>query len=59
MCRVLAELHDRAPLHSWAASKREIEAAFGKPVEELFESIEHEPMASGSIAQVSSCMEAA
>ena len=50
---VLAELHDRAPLHSWAASKVEIEKAFGKPVEELFESIDHKALASGSIAQVS------
>lgn len=49
---VLAELHDRAPLHSWAASKMEIEKAFGKPVEELFESIDHKALASGSIAQV-------
>ena len=51
-CRVLAELHDRAPVHSWEASKIEIEAAFGKSVEELFESIDHEPLASGSVAQV-------
>lgn len=49
---VLAELHDRAPIHSWAASKAEIEKAFGKPVEELFDSINHKALASGSIAQV-------
>ncbi len=53
LCHVLAELHDQAPVHSWRESKREIEAAFKKPIEELFESIEHEPLASGSIAQVS------
>ena len=52
LCVVLAELHDKAPLHSWAASKAEIEKAFGKPVEELFESIDHKALASGSIAQV-------
>ena len=52
LCVVLAELHDRAPIHSWAASKAEIEKAFGKPVEELFESIDHKALASGSIAQV-------
>ena len=52
-CGVLSELHDRAPEHSWRASKREIEAVFGKSVEELFDSIEHQPLASGSIAQVS------
>ena len=52
LCGVLAELHDHAPVHSWAASKVEIEAAFGKPVDELLERIDHEPLASGSIAQV-------
>ncbi len=50
---VLAELHDRAPVHSWEASKVQIEEAFGKPVEELFDSIDHAALASGSIAQVS------
>jgi len=49
---VLAELHDRAPIHSWKASKIEIEKAFGKPVEDLFDSIDHKALASGSIAQV-------
>ncbi len=49
---VLAELHDRAPVHSWEASKVQIEEAFGKPVEELFDSIDHAALASGSIAQV-------
>ena len=48
----LAELHDRAPIHSWKASKLEIEKAFGQPVEELFDSIDHKALASGSIAQV-------
>ncbi|KAK9810979.1 hypothetical protein WJX73_003175 [Symbiochloris irregularis] len=51
-CEVLAELHDRAPEHSWRASKQEIEAVFGKTVEELFDTIDHKPLASGSIAQV-------
>ena len=52
LCHVLAELHDQAPVHSWAESKREIERVFKRSVEELFESIDHEPLASGSIAQV-------
>lgn len=52
-CTILAELHDAAPVHSWADSKREIESSFGKTVEELFESIDEEPLASGSIAQAS------
>ncbi|CAK0783811.1 hypothetical protein CVIRNUC_007011 [Coccomyxa viridis] len=52
LCVALAELHDRAPIHSWKASKAEIEKAFGQPVEELFDSIDHKALASGSIAQV-------
>lgn len=52
-CRVLSELHDKAPTHSWEESKVAIEEAFGKSVEQLFESIDHKPIASGSIAQVS------
>ena len=52
LCGVLAELHDHAPVHSWAESKVAIEDAFGKSVEELFEHIDHEPLASGSVAQV-------
>ena len=52
----LAELHDRAPIHSWKASKAEIEKAFGQPVEELFDSIDHKALASGSIAQVWPCI---
>lgn len=47
----LSELHDRAPEHSWWYTRREIEAAFGCPVDELFASIEETPLASGSIAQ--------
>ncbi len=51
---VLSELHDRAPVHSWESSKEQIEKEFGKPVEELFDSIDHAALASGSIAQVTS-----
>lgn len=52
-CRVLSELHDKAPVHAWEASKAAIETAFGQPVEQLFEWIDHSAIASGSIAQVS------
>ena len=52
-CRVLSELHDKAPVHKWEASKAAIETAFGQPVEQLFEWIDHSAIASGSIAQVS------
>ncbi len=51
-CRVLSELHDKAPVHKWEASKAAIEKAFGLPVEQMFESIDHSAIASGSIAQV-------
>ncbi len=52
-CDVLSELHDAAPTHSWAESKRAIEDAFDCSVEAMFESIDEKPLASGSIAQVS------
>ncbi|KAL3147271.1 hypothetical protein ABBQ32_002762 [Trebouxia sp. C0010 RCD-2024] len=51
-CRVLSELHDKAPVHGWEASKAAIETAFGLPVDQMFESIAHNAIASGSIAQV-------
>lgn len=49
---MLSELHDKAPVHGWEASKAAIETAFGLPVEQMFESIDHNAIASGSIAQV-------
>ncbi|KAK9819987.1 hypothetical protein WJX72_004814 [[Myrmecia] bisecta] len=52
LCQILSELHDRAPVHGWEASKREIEAAFGRSLEDLFVCIDQKPLASGSIAQV-------
>ena len=41
-------------MHKWEASKAAIEKAFGLPVEQMFETIDHSAIASGSIAQVSS-----
>ena len=49
---MLSELHDKAPVHGWEASKAAIEKAFGLPVDQMFESIDHDAIASGSIAQV-------
>ena len=49
---MLSELHDKAPVHKWEASKAAIEKAFGLPVEQMFETIDHSAIASGSIAQV-------
>lgn len=51
-CTVLSELHDRAPVHSDAETRRVVEAAFGRTLEDLFVSFEARPLASGSIAQV-------
>ncbi|PSC71628.1 putative serine threonine-kinase abkC isoform A [Micractinium conductrix] len=51
-CRVMSSLHDQAPVHSEGETKRAVEAAFKAPLEELFESFEAAPLASGSIAQV-------
>lgn len=45
-------LQDQAAPFAAAAAEREIEAAFGRPVGELFSAFEREPMAAASIAQV-------
>lgn len=52
LCAALSQLHDAAPTHSWRDTERQIRAAFGRSPQELFESIDHAPLASGSIAQV-------
>lgn len=48
----LARLQDRVPPFPAEQAVRSIEAAFGRPVEALFEQFEREPVASASIAQV-------
>ncbi|XP_054777683.1 uncharacterized protein LOC129285805 [Prosopis cineraria] len=52
LCTKLAELHTRAPEHSFKHTKKTIERAFGRKISEIFDSFEEEPVASGSIAQV-------
>lgn len=52
LCNELAELHTKAPAHSYAYTKRSIEDAFGRKLSDIFENFEEEPVASGSIAQV-------
>ncbi|RVW28298.1 putative serine/threonine-protein kinase abkC [Vitis vinifera] len=47
-----AELHTKAPEHSFAYTKKTIEKAFGRNLSEIFEDFEELPVASGSIAQV-------
>ncbi|GFR47223.1 hypothetical protein Agub_g8906 [Astrephomene gubernaculifera] len=51
-CEALSQLHDRAPTHSFAFTRRQIERSFGVPLETMFESLDPRPVASGSIAQV-------
>ena len=48
----LAKLQDRVPPFSSAIAVASIERAFNRPVDEIFESFEREPVASASIAQV-------
>lgn len=52
LCVELAELHTKAPAHSFSYSKKTIERAFGRRIHEIFDSFEEEPVASGSVAQV-------
>ena len=48
----LAKLQDRVPPFSSDIAVANIERAFGRSVEEIFESFDHVPVASASIAQV-------
>ncbi|MBS0305130.1 MAG: ubiquinone biosynthesis regulatory protein kinase UbiB [Proteobacteria bacterium] len=48
----LAKLQDRVPPVPAATARTLVERAFGRPIEELFEQFDAEPVASASIAQV-------
>ncbi|KAK6124455.1 hypothetical protein DH2020_041804 [Rehmannia glutinosa] len=52
LCTELSKLHMKAPEHSFAYTKKTIERAFGRKINEIFDDFEEEPVASGSIAQV-------
>jgi len=52
ICSALARLQDASSPHPGSLSRSVILAAFGVPVEELFQTFEDCPVASGSIAQV-------
>ena len=52
LCAQLAELHSKAPVHSYAHTRREVEEALGGPIGDIFESFDEVPLASGSIAQI-------
>jgi predicted unusual protein kinase regulating ubiquinone biosynthesis (AarF/ABC1/UbiB family) len=45
-------LHSSAPTHSFDYSKAVIEEMLGQPIDQVFDSIDPVPLASGSIAQV-------
>src|SRR6516225_11176906 len=47
----LAKLQDRVPPFPAEIARRLVEAAFGAPIESLFERFDDEPVASASIAQ--------
>src|SRR5690606_3391483 len=48
----LAHLQDRVPPFPAARARALVEKAFGRPIEDIFEQFEVEPVASASIAQV-------
>ncbi|GFP78566.1 probable serine/threonine-protein kinase abkc [Phtheirospermum japonicum] len=52
LCDELAELHSKAPAHSFAYTKSTVEKAFGRKLTEIFDDFHEEPLASGSVAQV-------
>ncbi|KAF8067109.1 ABC1 family protein [Scenedesmus sp. PABB004] len=52
VCKALEALQSNAPSHAPAHSVAAVEAAFGRPLGELFAAWEAAPIASGSIAQI-------
>jgi predicted unusual protein kinase regulating ubiquinone biosynthesis (AarF/ABC1/UbiB family) len=50
--KALSSLRDDGPRHSFAHTCKLLEEAFGCPVEHMFEHLNTEPVASGSVAQV-------
>lgn len=55
VCRELQKLHSDAPSHGLKHTEKEIEESFGFRIEDLFDSFEVEPVASGSIGQIYRC----
>jgi predicted unusual protein kinase regulating ubiquinone biosynthesis (AarF/ABC1/UbiB family) len=52
LCQALEALQSNAPSHAPAFSVAAVEAAFQRPIKELFTVWEQQPIASGSIAQI-------
>ena len=51
-CRIMSTLHSSAPTHTFAHTKRTVEAALHCPLDEAFLTFDPHPLASASIAQV-------
>ena len=51
-CERLAQLHDGCPAHSLDETHAIVHAALGRSIDELFSEFGHEPIASGTVAQV-------
>ena len=49
---MLSALQQDAPAHSFWHTRRQVEEAFRRPLEAVFESFDEKPVASASIAQV-------
>ncbi|KAF6155435.1 hypothetical protein GIB67_019961 [Kingdonia uniflora] len=52
LCIELSKLHTKAPSHSFAYTKKTIEKAFSRKLNDVFDDFEEKPIASGSIAQI-------
>lgn len=53
MCNIMSKLHADAPAHSFHATKRIVEKAFGgRHFDEIFEEFDEKPLGVGAIAQV-------
>jgi hypothetical protein len=51
----MSSLHEGAPVHSYAHTRRAVESAFGLRLDQLFITFDPKPLASGSVAQVRGC----
>jgi len=51
-CQEMSKLQADAPKHSYAFTRQQIQLELGHPIEEIFDSFDTVPLASGSIAQV-------
>lgn len=54
-CDTMSSLHEGAPVHSYAHTRRAVESAFGLRLDQLFITFDPRPLASGSVAQVCGC----